>query len=836
MRINQLLCLCVSAIALTACGSSGSPDTANGVSANATYNVQVTWTKFGIPHIKADNWKSIGYGMGYAYAEDNMCVLMEDIVAIRGERARHFGRDGSFTIRSNGRTASNVDSDFFWRHVLNPTIAAELRSKQPQEMDDTIVGYAAGFSRYVRELKAGQHPGRHQACSNTEWLREITTEDMYYRIYRLAIVASSSVFMTEVANAQPPLSVPFSNPKSSHKAAALTPAQQAQVNDAFAFFTDPEKRFGSNMYGFGKDATESSKPLLWGNPHFPWLGPERLWAMHLQKMPTAADPSTADIMGVSLHGAPAVLIGFNNAVAWSHTVSAAYRFSFFELSLGADPTTYTVDGQLKTMQATDITIDVLEADGSITQESRTLYKSEYGPMVDIVDGVLEWGTPPGKAYTLRDANAENDRIVQQFFRWNQANNLDEFKALHASVLGTPWVNTVAIGKAANGGYAPAYYGDVTVVPNVPNSKLNTCAAQPAHSVVQTAVLGLPVLNGSLATCNWDTDADAPAPGIFGGANLPTLDRNDYVHNCNDSYWLTNWREPVTGFADIIGNEGSARSLRTRLCITQAEQRLDGSDGLGGDNVMTVEKLQNIGLGSRVYTADFELDGVLTGICNSNTLTIQNGDNAGAVVDISDACDVLSNWDRRNNLDSIGGHIWREFWQQIGGTNNAPWTVAFNNTADETYKTPRTLDTADADLRDNFSRAVKRIQDNNVPLTAPTRDLQWDLAADGNTRIPIFGGSGTPGSFTIWRGSNGTPTQAEGYGKTTFGNSYVTTVTFDDNDNVQAEAFLTYSQSTDPASPHFDDWTRAYSQKAWHKMPYTTAEIAADTLRTKQLQE
>jgi acyl-homoserine-lactone acylase len=43
--------------------------------------------------------------------------------------------------------------------------------------------------------------------------------------------------------------------------------------------------------------------------------------------------------------------------------------------------------------------------------------------------------------------------------------------------------------------------------------------------------------------------------------------------------------------------------------------------------------------------------------------------------------------------------------------------------------------------------------------------------------------------------------------------------------------LSYSQSTDPQSPHFGDQTRAYSAKRWHRLPFTAAEIAADDTGT-----
>ena len=51
-------------------------------------------------------------------------------------------------------------------------------------------------------------------------------------------------------------------------------------------------------------------------------------------------------IGSSLMGFPAINIGHNRHVAWSHTVSTAQRFTLFELELDpSDPTSYMYDGE-----------------------------------------------------------------------------------------------------------------------------------------------------------------------------------------------------------------------------------------------------------------------------------------------------------------------------------------------------------------------------------------------------------------------------------------------------------------------------------------------------------
>lgn len=800
--------LLASTLALAACGgsSSSSPDTVDEPPRGGDFNVEIRRTSYGIPHIKADSYADMGYGYGYVHAQDNLCVLAEDLMTIRGERALYLGRDGSYTIIPNGATASNVDSDFFWRSVATDEAIAPIKENSDIEVVDASRGFVAGYNRYVRELKAGEHPGRHEACRDAAWVTEIELNDMYRRYYRLSLLASTSVFVSEVANAAPPSAENLPLPVSMPAVMALDPDDMPLAG---------ENPFASNMYALGADATDKESMLLI-NPHFPWQGTERFYMAHMQ-LPDA------EIFGASLFGVPAALIGFNEHFAWSHTVSTAYRFTFYELTLNpTNPTQYFYEGELRDMEATEITVPVLEADGSLSGETRTLYSSHYGPMLEMaVSGVpvLEWSN--AKAYTLRDANAENNRLINQFFRWNRAQSYEEFVNLHGSVLGVPWVNTTATGPGK-----PAYYGDITVVPNVPDSKVQSCGAQPLQSALGALLPGLPILDGSRAACEWDTDPDAPAPGIFGVSNLPSLERSDWVHNCNDSYWLSNPNERLTGFAAIIGDEGTARTLRTRLCMLQVQRRLDGSDSLPG-TLFTPELLQSVALDSAVYSAELGVPAVLDSYCQLPNLLGSSGP-----VDIAKACSVLAAWDGKNNLDSVGGHIWREFWRRVNASSipeQLRWTTPFSE--EDPVNTPRGLNVLNPDISRAFADAVKAVQDSGVGEEAAVRDIQFSGVHEGPA-IPVFGGESFAGSFTI--AASG-PLSSEGY-KVRFGNSYVQTVTWDESGIPKAEGFITYSQSTDPASPYYRDMTEAYSAKDWIQLPWTDAQIDAKTVETLRLSE
>ena len=63
------------------------------------YRAEITRTEYGIPHIIARNWEGLGYGHGYAYAQDNFCVLLQEIVVANGQSdllVQLYGERGKF--------------------------------------------------------------------------------------------------------------------------------------------------------------------------------------------------------------------------------------------------------------------------------------------------------------------------------------------------------------------------------------------------------------------------------------------------------------------------------------------------------------------------------------------------------------------------------------------------------------------------------------------------------------------------------------------------------------------------------------------------------------------
>src|SRR6266540_2690367 len=119
----------VAIVALTAASPAGAATTATvRVAGYATGSLQATIRRddHGIPNIIGDNFADIGFGYGYALAQDNICELAETYVTVRGERSRYFGPDGSYLQRGNGFSANNLNSDFFYQRISDDHTVEKL--------------------------------------------------------------------------------------------------------------------------------------------------------------------------------------------------------------------------------------------------------------------------------------------------------------------------------------------------------------------------------------------------------------------------------------------------------------------------------------------------------------------------------------------------------------------------------------------------------------------------------------------------------------------------------------------------------------------------------------
>jgi acyl-homoserine-lactone acylase len=415
-RLTALLA-CVTLVPLAAVATSTAEAGARQPTASAAaprYSATITRTAHGIPHVTADDFGDLGFGSGYAAAETSACTLADTLVTARAQRSRWFGPDARYNDQVT-LEASNLQVDAFVqdlrnRKIVEKLLADEDRGPGPQARK-MVRGYIAGINRYLDRV--GPAGVSDPECRGAGYLRqEAKPIDLWYGVYLANMLGSSGVFVKEIVDADPP---------SPDDPGIPNPTASSVDRDELlaGLGRDPSAPFGSNATAVGGDATTTGKGMLLGNPHFPWRGRYRFTQQHL------TIPGRYDVAGASLVGSPVVNIGWNKDVAWSHTVSTAYRFTPYEYRL-AGPTTYLTDSGPQELERREVTVTVRRDDGSLERVQEDLYRTPEGYVIDAPALLMPWSV--ASVWAIRDANAEHLRTIDTFLQMGKATDVRDLLA------------------------------------------------------------------------------------------------------------------------------------------------------------------------------------------------------------------------------------------------------------------------------------------------------------------------------------------------------------------------------------------------------------------------
>lgn len=717
-------------------------------------SAQIRRTSYGVPHIVAKDERGLGYGVGYAYAQDNLCLLANEVLTVSGERSRHFGAKGK-TLEQR----DNLTSDLFFTWLNSPTAVDAFLQAQPTQVQALLAGYASGYNRALAERRREGLPAE---CGSGEWLRSITSQDLVKLTRRLLAEGGIGQFVEALAGAHPPA------------------AGSQQASAGFAKALARQERFaterGSNAVAVGAQRSANGRGLLLANPHFPWMGGMRFYQMQL------TIPGQLDVMGAALPGLPVVNIGFNRHLAWTHTVDTSNHFTLYRLQLDPkDPTRYLLDGKSLPLARQTISVAVKAEDGSLSQVERQVYSSQFGPVVQW-PGRLDWDAHA--AYSLRDANLDNTRVLQQWYQINRADSLAALKGSVEQLQGIPWVNTLAVDQGGG-----ALYLNQSVVPYVDQQLLGACSNPQGQG-------RMVVLDGSRSACQWKVDAQAAQPGIFPARLLPSLERQDFVQNSNDPAWMANPAQPLTGYSPLVSRSDQPLGMRSRFAL----QRLQGTARLG------VDDLQRMVTDDEVYLASLVLPDLLQW-CK------------GASADVQAVCSSLAAWNGKADLDSGIGLVHFQNLFNALAEHPESWRVAFDP-ADPQH-TPRGLAVEQATVRKLVHEAalasLKQVSDSGV-----AGEARWGQVQQALDGTPVPGG---PQALGVYNAMYSVP-HGQGKRLVVSGTSYLQLVSFTDK-GPEARGLLAFSQSSEKASAHASDQTKAFAAKQLAVIPFTEAQIKAD---------
>jgi acyl-homoserine-lactone acylase len=795
VRLTALIAA-LAAVAIAAATALGAGHDAAARATRLNNQVTITRDRAGIPHIVASNFTALGYGEGYAFAQDNLCTFANDIVTVEGNRSKYFGPNGTAVNYSAGISSTNLQSDLFWRYeqasgVVKRALSARAPNGLLPQVRQAYTGWVGGYNAYLRSGKL-----RDPACKGKPWVHPIDLTDMILRGEQIATEASSQQFLSGMVAAAPPAG-----------GAHATRATRRNLRALRAQFDTADKAEGSNGVGLGSKDTRSGRGMLLANPHFPWRGTERFWMAQLDV------PGSYDVEGGTLEGFPLIGIGFNRNLAWTHTVSTDQRFIAYQLDLApGNPTSYVVNG--KTIKMGHVTVGVRYGGKTVRH---TFYTTRWGVVTTVPAAGYAWNATT--AYALDDITGPAiARTADEYLRMGQATSVHDLYDVEAKWLAIPTFNTIAADDHGN-----AYYGDVGATPAVSAAELRACLPAGLPTIVFN-VAGVVTLDGSRGACAPADHAGTPQKGIFPASDLPHMFRRDYVENSNDSFWLANPAHPLTGFSPIIGKTDYAQNGRTRLGNALIAARVKGTDGLGAPK-FSIPTLQRMWEGDESELAQLVLKGLVAD-CQAHPTAVAGN---GQTVNLAAACAALAGYNGTGKLDASGGWLF-SVWSDLD-TDAQFFSTPFNPA--QPLTTPAGLNTtATAAPLTWLADAVLNLQAHGVPVDASYGQVQH---APQSKHIPIPGCIGESsgqgmGCFAAIYAADDTPATAGpvnggSYGEVVDGSSLVMTTQLNSSGPV-SQGILTYSQASDPTSPWYENMTKLYSKARWVKLPYTVKALKA----------
>jgi acyl-homoserine lactone acylase PvdQ len=172
--------------------------------------------------------------------------------------------------------------------------------------------------------------------------------------------------------------------------------------------------------------------------------------------------------------------------------------------------------------------------------------------------------------------------------------------------------------------------------------------------------------------------------------------------------------------------------------------------------------------------------------------------------------------------SRGALLFSFFWDNALSDWADVWSHPFQAT--DPLGTPYGLNTASSWVQQSFGSALEQMNASGFPYDLALGQVQY-VTLDGQN-IPLPGGPADPNGELNAMNIN-SPGAIPGTSST-----YIQVVTWAAGDACpEAATVLAYSESDNPASPHYDDQTKLFSRRQWATGYFCPAQVAAHAVST-----
>ena len=353
-------------------------NTADYLQLNKNYDVVIERDHLGVPHIIGERDVDAAFGFAYAQAEDNWQIIHDSIPFYRGTNAA-----------INGKDAATIDFLIHWLGIWEDLDAGYETELKP-ETRAYIEAFADGINYY-----AALHPEE-----TNQRLFPINGKDIvagYMLRHLLFYGFDAPVIELFEEQRKHPIS-------RGGEAVAESDSRSHGV-------TIGGLPVGSNAMTVSPYNSTDGSTMLAINSHQPTTGPVAWYEAHVQSN------EGLNIMGGLFPSSVTIGVGFTENLGWGATVNKPDLVDIYVLDIDpSDPNRYRLDGEWKTLESRDITIDVKLMGflpWSVTEQA---LRSVHGPVLRTDHGT----------YAVRYAGMGEMRQVEQWLAMNKAQNFEDW--------------------------------------------------------------------------------------------------------------------------------------------------------------------------------------------------------------------------------------------------------------------------------------------------------------------------------------------------------------------------------------------------------------------------
>lgn len=395
--------------------------------------VEVVFDERRVPHIFAKNTRDLMYMQGYLTARDRLWQMEFQIFAAAGRLTELVGRGPNDAVLKMDRQARRQGMVTGAKASLEAMMASE-------DVREVLEAYAAGVNAYIAQLDRADLPLEYKLlnyqpepwsplktalflkymandlASRADDIRQtnnlaIWGEETFKLLFPDRAYASSPIVPTKEAPRFRPRNLnlwDFEPEPVPERPANYAPDSLLLPT---VLLNQPEPNTGSNNWAVAPEKSLSGRPMLANDPHLGLNLPAIWYEVQL-------NAPGLNVYGASLPGAPGVIIGFNDSIAWGVTNAGRDVMDFYRIQF-RDSTReeYLFDGR---WMKTSSRIDTFQVKGGEVFYD-TVLSTHLGPvMFDHKFGNM----PVPLAVKWMAHEPTNDALA--FLKLNRANNYEEY--------------------------------------------------------------------------------------------------------------------------------------------------------------------------------------------------------------------------------------------------------------------------------------------------------------------------------------------------------------------------------------------------------------------------